>query len=191
MLTRRNLLAGLFWAAAATTVEAADHPSVVYMRQVAKDMLAAHRQGTISAFLRAIQRHADVRGIGTYVLGSYADKLPSSQTARYNKGVANYMALFFANGSRDYTVAKYDIGEATVDSDKSVLVDSTVYLLTGRSYTATWKLVWVNGSYKVRDVRVLGFWMTNQQRSDFVSFLGKPDHSMNQLIDILSKMGGR
>ena len=191
MLTRRNVFAGLAWVAAATAVEAADHPSVVFMRQVAKDMLAAHRQGTISAFLRAIQRHADVSGIGTYVLGSYADKIPSSQIARYNKGVANYMALFFANGSRDYTVAKYDIGEATVDNDKSVLVDTTVYLLTGRSYTATWKLVWVNGGYKVRDVKVLGFWMTNQQRSDFISFLGKPDHSINQLIEILTKMGGR
>jgi phospholipid transport system substrate-binding protein len=191
MLTRRTLFAGLAWAAAATAVNAADHPSVVFMRQVAKDMLAAHRQGTIAAFRRAILRHADVRGIGTYVLGSYASKLPGSQTERYNRGVANYMALFFANGSRDYTLAKYDIGEATVDSDKSVLVDTTVYLMTGRSYTATWKLVWVGGSYKVRDVKVLGFWMTNQQRSDFVSFLGKPDHSMNQLIDVLTKMGGR
>jgi ABC-type transporter MlaC component len=191
MLTRRSFFAGLAWAAAATTVEAADHPSVVYMRQVAKDMLAAHRQGTISAFRRAIQRHADVGGIGNYVLGSYSNKLQSSQAERYNRGVANYMALFFANGSRDYTIAKYDIGEATVDGDKNVLVDTTVYLMTGRSYTATWKLVWMGGGYKVRDVRVLGFWMTNQQKSDFVSFLGKPENSMTKLIDILTKMGGR
>ena len=191
MLTRRTLFAGLAWAAVATTVQAADHPSVVYMRQVAKDMLAAHRQGTIAAFRRAILRHADVSGIGTYVLGSYASKLPSSQTERYNRGVANYMALFFANGSRDYTIAKYEIGEATVDSDKNVLVDSTVYLMTGHSYTATWKLVWIGGGYKVRDVKVLGFWMTNQQKSDFVTFLGKPEHDINQLIEILTKMGGR
>lgn len=192
MLTRRQLcIAGLTWLGLAPVAQAADHPSVVYMRQVAKDMLAAHRQGTISAFLRAIQRHADLRGIGTYVLGSYADKLPASQSSRYNRGVANYMALFFANGSRDYTVAKYDIGEATVDDDKSVLVATTVYLMTGQSYNATWKLVWVNGSYKVRDVRVLGFWMTNQQRSDFTSFLAKHNGDIPQLIGILSKMGGR
>jgi phospholipid transport system substrate-binding protein len=191
MLTRRTLFAGLSWVVATTTVQAADHPSVVYMRQVAKDMLAAHRQGTISAFRRAILRHADVRGIGTYVLGSYANKLPGSQMERYNRGVANYMALFFANGSRDYTIAKYEIGEATVDSSKNVLVDSTIFLMTGRSYTATWKLVWMGGGYKVRDVRVLGFWMTNQQKSDFVSFLGKPDNSIGKLIEILTKMGGR
>jgi phospholipid transport system substrate-binding protein len=191
MLTRRTFLAGLSLMAAAGAAHAGDHPSVIYMRQVAKDMLAAHRQGTISAFLRAIQRHADVRGIGTYVLGSYADKLPTSQVSRYNRGVANYMALFFANGSRDYTIAKYEIGEATVDNDKSVLVDTTVYLMTGRSYTATWKLVWSGGGYKVRDVRVLGFWMTNQQRSDFTSFLGKHNGDIPQLIGILSKMGGR
>jgi phospholipid transport system substrate-binding protein len=192
MLTRRSFFTGLALIAAAQPA-AAEHPSVGYLRQVAKDMLAAHRQGTISAFLRAIQRHADLNGIGKYVLGNYIDKLPSSQLARYNRGVANYMALFFANGSRDYTVAKYDIGEATVDADKNVLVDSTIYLLTGRSYNATWKLVWINGGYKVRDVRVLGFWMTAQQKSDFANFLGssKPDHTMNDLLNILTKMGGR
>ncbi len=191
MLTRRSFFAGLAFAAATSAAQAGDHPSVVYMRQVAKDMLAAHRQGTISAFLRAIQRHADLHGIGDYVLGSYRDKLPAALSARYYRGVGNYMALFFANGSRDYTIAKYEIGDATVDGDKNVLVDSTVYLITGRSYSATWKLVWVNGGYKVRDVKVLGFWMTNQQRSDFVSFMGKPDHTIQQLVDILTKMGGR
>ena len=190
MLNRRTFFAALICVAAScSSVQAADHPSVVYLRQVAKDMLAAHRQGTVSAFLRAIQRHADVRGIGGYVLGNYSGKLQSSQTARYNRGVANYMARFFANGSRDYTVAKYEIGEATVDTDKSVLVASTVFLITGQSYNATWKLVWINGSYKVRDVKVLGFWMTGQQKSDFVGFLNKNNGNVTLLIDVLSRMG--
>ena len=159
MITRRTLLAGL-GAALATPAQAGDHPSVVYMRQVAKDLLAAHRQGTVSAFLRAVQRHADVPTIAQFALGQYSGKLQPGQRARYERGVATYLARYFALQSRDYTVAKYDIGEATVDRNQDVIVQSKVYLMTGQTYTVNWKLDWKGGRYKVRDASVLGFWLT-------------------------------
>ena len=88
MITRRTLLGGLAAAILASPVSAADHASVVYMRQVAKDMLAAHRQGTVSAFLRVVQRHADIPEISQHALGKYSGSLQSSQRAKYQKGVA-------------------------------------------------------------------------------------------------------
>jgi ABC-type transporter MlaC component len=66
------------------------------------------------------------------------------------------------------------------------LVEAKVFLLTGQSYTTTWKLVWRGGRYKVRDVRVLGFWLTNMQRSDFVAFLDKRNGDINKLIVALN-----
>lgn len=184
MLTRRTLIAGLF-AAAATPAVAADHPSVVYMRQVAKDMLAAHRQGTVPAFLRAVQRHADIPEISQNALGKYSSNLQSSQRARYQKGVATYLARYFALTSRDYTVAKYEIGEAKVDKDKDVVVATKVYLMTGQTYNVNWKLVWRGGRYKVRDASVLGFWLTNFQRKDFTDYLSKRNGNINMLITAL------
>jgi hypothetical protein len=90
-----------------------------YMRQVAKDMLAAHRQGTVPAFLRVVQRHADIPDISIEnALGKYSSSLQSSQRGRYQKGVATYLARYFALSSRDFTVAKYEIGEATVDNEQ-------------------------------------------------------------------------
>jgi phospholipid transport system substrate-binding protein len=184
MITRRTLIAGLA-AAFASPALAGDHPSVVYMRQVAKDLLAAHRQGTVPAFLRVVQRHADVSSIAEYALGKYSDSLQSSQRARYERGVATYLARYFALQSRDYTVAKYEIGEATADDDKNVVVKSKVYLLTGQTYTVSWKLDWVGGRYKVRDASVLGFWLTNFQRKDFTDYLAKRNGNINQLIAAL------
>ena len=184
MLTRRSLLAGLVTAFASPAV-AADHPSVVYMKQVARDMLAAHRQGTVAAFLRVVQRHADVAEIAQYALGKYSDNLQSAQRVRYQKGVATYLARYFALTSRDYTIAKYELGEATVDKNKDVLITSKVFLMTGQTYKVSWKLVWRGGRYKVRDASVLGFWLTNFQRKDFTDYLAKRNGNINQLITAL------
>ena len=188
MLTRRSLLAALAFGAAQSVLvplAQAEHPSVSYMKQVAKDLLAAHRQGTVPSFLRVVQRHADVPSIALAALGKYGDKLPSGQKAKYQRGVATYMARYFALQSRDYTVAKYEVGEAKVDANKDVLVDTKVFLLTGQVYNVAWRLVWRDGRYKVRDAKVLGFWLTNFQRSDFVSYLDKRNGDIDKLIKAL------
>lgn len=187
MLTRRSLLTAIAaFAAAPAMATGDDHPSLVYVRQMAKDLLAAHRQGTVPAFLRAVQRHADVAEISTFALGKYNSNLGAAQRGRYQRGVATYMARYFALMSRDYTVAKYEIGEARVDDSKNVVVSSRVYLLTGQAYTVSWKLVWRGGRYKVRDASVLGFWLTNFQRKDFTDYLGKRNGDINKLITALN-----
>jgi phospholipid transport system substrate-binding protein len=185
MITRRSLIAGLSAALLASPASAGDHPSLVYMRQVAKDMLAAHRQGTVAAFLRVVQRHADVPDIAQDALGKYSSNLQASQRSRYQKGVATYLARYFALSSRDYTVAKYELGDASVNKDKDVVVSSRVFLMTGQTYSVSWKLVWKNGHYKVRDVSVLGFWLTNFQRKDFTDYLAKRNGNINMLITAL------
>ena len=188
MLTRRSLLVLITGGAlqpALASLGHAEHPSVSYMKQVGKDLLAAHRQGTVPSFLRVIQRHADVPSIASNALGKYGGRLQSSQRSKYQRGVATYMARYFALQSRDYTVAKYEVGEATVDSNKDVLVDTKVFLLTGQTYNVAWRLVWRDGRYKVRDAKILGFWLTNFQRSDFVSYLDKRNGDINKLIKAL------
>lgn len=188
MLTRRTFLTALISVAAAPALAAGDHPSVVYMRQVAKDLLSAHRQGTVSAFMRVVQRHAAVADIASFALGKYSGNLKASQGQRYQRGVATYMARYFATQSHEYTIAKYEIGEAQVDDDKNVMVQSRVFLVTGQTYNVGWKLVWQGGRYRVRDVKVLGFWMTNFQRSDFVAFLDKRNGDIATLIEVLNGM---
>ena len=184
MLSRRLFL-GLLAVTLATPAQA-EHPSVSYMRTVGKDMLAAHRQGTVSAFMRVIQRHADVAGIGAYSLGDYNDKLGAGQRARYNRGVANFMARYFAEQSHIYTVAKYEIGEATVDGD-DILVASRVFLMSGQTYTVTWRVHWGGGRYRVTDVKVLGFSLTYMQRGIFTSFVAKKNGNVGDLVVALNR----
>lgn len=185
MMGRRGAL-GFIAGIVALPAMAAGHPSLAYMQKFAQDMLNAHRQGTVDSFRRVIVRHADLTAIADYSLGQYAKKLPASQRERYYGGVATFMARYFADQSREFRVAKYEIGEATAD-DKDVLIDSRVFLLSGEKYTVVWRLVWRGKGYKVADAKVLGFSMVYMQRGLFTSYISKRNGDVAQLIAALNR----
>jgi phospholipid transport system substrate-binding protein len=185
-LTRRALVTGLAMAFVPPAL-AAEHPSVTYMKKVAKDMLNAHRQGTVASFKRAIQRHADVAAIADYSLGQYRAKLPAGQKERYYGGVATFMARYFADQSREYPIAKYEIGEAKATDGKDVQVNTKVYLLSGQTYTVVFNLGWRGGRYRVTDVKVLGFSLVYLQRGIFTSFISKRNGNVGELVTALNR----
>ncbi|MGE0008901.1 MAG: ABC transporter substrate-binding protein [Parvibaculaceae bacterium] len=161
-----------------------NHPSVAFMRKVGRDLLEAHRQGTVAAFLSVIQHYADVPQIALYSLGQYKANLTSGQRARYFRGVAIFMSRYFADQSREYRIAKYEVGEATADG-KDVMVSSRIYLMSGQTYNVTWRLVWRNKTYKVADAKILGFSMVYMQRGIFTSYLSKRKGDLMQLMNAL------
>jgi phospholipid transport system substrate-binding protein len=189
-LSRRSVLAAGVGGGIALlnvgAVEAAEHPSMKYMRQVAKDLLAANRQGTVASFLRAIQRHADVPEIAMYSLGQYKGSLPTAQRDLYYRGVATFMSRYFADQSRDYRVGKYELGEARSD-DADVLISSKVFLLSGATYSVTWRLSPRGKGFKVTDAKVLGFSLVYMQRNLFTSFLSKRNGDIGQLVAALNR----
>lgn len=185
-LTRRGAIAGLIATLATPALAAGEAQAVAYMRKVAKDMLAAHRQGTVASFKRAILRHADVSGIGDYSLGQYRSKLSSAQRDAYYSGTATFMARYFADQSREYVVSKYEIGDANADG-KDVNVQTKVYLLSGQSYTVVWKLTPRKGGFKVADAKVMGFSLIYLQRGIFTSFLSKRNGDVAQLVTALNR----
>jgi phospholipid transport system substrate-binding protein len=188
MVSRRQFLAGLASVAAAgPALAAAEHASVVYMKQVGRDLLSAHRQGTVSAFKRAVQRHGDIPSIADYSLGDYGAKLPKQQRQRYYSGVANFIARYFAQQSHEYRIAKFDIGEARASSDREVTVSSTVYLMTGQTYTVNWRLTWKGGRYRVLDAKLLGFSLTYMQRNIFTDFISKRNGNVGDLVIALNR----
>jgi phospholipid transport system substrate-binding protein len=169
-----------------TDAMGAEHPSIIYIRKVTADLFAAHKLGTVSAFLPAIQRHADIEAIANYSLGQYESKLSNSQRQRYYQGVANFMARYFADQTRHYRIAKWDIGEATQDNGDA-LINTRVTLMTGPSYSVVWRLAKRGKSYKVTDVKVAGFSLTYFQRGLFVSFIKEKKGDVNQLVAVLNR----
>ena len=184
-LSRRAVLGAAMMFAAAPAI-AADHPSIAYMKQFAKEMLNAHRQGTVGSFRKVIERHADVAAIADYSLGQYRKKLPAGQKQNYYGGFVTFMSRYFADQSRIYPIAKYEIGDAAAD-DGEVVINSKVYLLSGQSYTVVWRLSKNGSRYKVRDAKVLGFSMVYMQRGLFTSFISKRNGDVEQLVAALTR----
>ncbi|MGE3873795.1 MAG: ABC transporter substrate-binding protein [Parvibaculaceae bacterium] len=186
-LSRRAFVgaaAGLTLAGTAALAGDKTHPSVAFMKKVGKDLLEAHRQGTVAAFLGVIQRYADVPEIALYSLGQYKANLGAAQRPRYFRGVAVFMSRYFADQSREYPIAKYEVGDATVDGD-DIMVSSRIYLMSGQTYTVNWRLVWRGKTYKVADAKVLGFSMIYMQRGIFTSYLSKRRGDLLQLMNAL------
>jgi phospholipid transport system substrate-binding protein len=186
-MTTRRALIGFIAVLSISPAFAADHPSVTFMKQFGKDMLAAHRNGTVGKFASVIQTYSDVTGISNYSLGQYKPKLQNGERTKYYRGVVTFMSRYFAEQSRDFRVAKYEIGEAKVDDDKNVVVASKVFLLSGQTYNVTWQLTWTGGSYKISDVKVLGFSLTYLQRGLFTSFISKRKGDVSQLVVALNR----
>jgi phospholipid transport system substrate-binding protein len=185
-LDRRSFV-GLLALLTTVPASAATSPSLNYMQQAAKDLLHANRQGTVASFRRAIVRHADLENIATYSLGQYKTKLKETQRDRYYDGVATFMARYFADQSREYRVAKYELGEPRAEGEKDVKIASKVFLLTGKVYTVTWYLTWREGRYRVSDVKVLGFSLVYLQRNLFTSFIAKKNGDVSQLVAALNR----
>jgi phospholipid transport system substrate-binding protein len=186
MITRRVLL-GFIAASTISPALAADHPSIAFMKRFGKDMLAAHRYGTVGKFSGVIEAYADVPGISNYSLGQYKPNLRANQRSKYYQGVVTFMSRYFAEQSREYRVAKYEIGEASVESDNEVNVGSKIYLLNGQTYNVRWKLIWRGGTYKIADVKVMGFSLTYLQRGLFTSYISKRKGDVSQLVAALTR----
>lgn len=185
-VTRRAAVPALLALFVAPALAAAEEQAIAYMRKVAKDMLNAHRQGTVASFRRAIQRHANVAAIAEYSLGQYRSRLAAGQKQALYGGTATFMARYFADQSREYAVAKYEVGEARPDG-KDVSVQTKVYLMNGKSYTVVWRLSRRGSGFKVEDAKVMGFSLIYLQRGIFTSFLSKRNGDVAQLVAALNR----
>lgn len=164
-----------------------EHASLVFMRKAAADLFAAHKQGTISAFQAAIGRHADLGAIGDYSLGQYLARLPPSQRGRYYAGVGLFIARYFADQTRNYRIAKWDIGDVTKDRDGEYLIATRVTLLSGAAHNVVWRIAPRGKSYRITDVKVAGFSLVYMQRGLFVSFVQKRKGDVGQLVAVLNR----
>jgi phospholipid transport system substrate-binding protein len=193
MIDRRAMVLGACAAAGAplvfgTVVRAAsEHPAVARMRVVAADLLDTQRSGTAAAYYKMITRHADVPAIALYALGPYRPELKRSQRDPFFRGVGMFIARYFADQARAYSVAKAEISPSVREDADEVLVHSTVTLTSGTTYTVVWRLAEAGKGYKIRDVQVLGFSLRYLQRSIFQSFIASRGGTFQALYAALTQ----
>lgn len=193
-LTRRGAIRGLAALVAAPLIgglprpahAATAGPGTAYMkRRVKGDLVAAARAKTTDAFLNAINRHADLDAISRYSLGSYSSRLTPHLSNRLRRGVAGFMARYFAIQSHNYPVERADFRGEYRYGEGELVVQTGIHLKSGDTYSVDWLLSEHGRAYKIRDVRVYGFWLSPFQRSLFTRYIADNGGDLKALLAAL------
>jgi phospholipid transport system substrate-binding protein len=171
--------------AAPTPAKAAKDPIVRFMNRSAEKLLKAARDGSPRGFLRFIMRYTDVSGIAMYSLGAYQADLQKKYRKTYFRGMARYITRYFTYQSRQYRVIRAEVGEKSWQEGDAYYIDTKLTLVSGATYNVRWQIVRRKKRYKISNVRVLGFWLAQFQRSQFESFISRQGGKVNALVAVL------
>lgn len=168
----------------------AEDAAVRYMRLVAKDLIAANNSGSAVAFAEAINRHAHVKAIGTYALGSHSRRLKPAESGSYFAGMVRFISRYAASESQKYQVANAEFLGPAYRTKSGVMVDTRVHLKSGQTYDVQWLLQPSSGGYRVRDARVqvvlADYWLTPFLKDLFEKYITE-NGSVAALVVALSR----
>lgn len=168
---------------ATATPARADRPAA-FMNSVAKQLVAAARSGSPHILAAVIRRYADMPDISLYSLGSYRKQLPSARRNSYYDSVARFMGRYFVAQAKTYPIKAISVS-ASSKASWGYNVTSRAILTNGESYTLRWLVVPRGKGFKVRDVSILGFWMTPFQKRLFENYIEEHGGRLTALLDVL------
>lgn len=158
-----------------------------FMKRVGNELLAATRSGSASQIAMVLNSNADIPSIGLNALGSYARSLPKSDRPFYYNGMINFIARYAAKEAPKYPVARFIVTAQSQEDSRGTYVDSHITLATGDSYDVRWLVVRRQGTYKVRDAQVIGFWMTSFLDNLFQNYISENGGNPKALVVALNR----
>jgi phospholipid transport system substrate-binding protein len=157
-----------------------------YMKHVGNDLLLASRSGSVSQIAMVLNSNADVPSIGLNALGDYARSLPKTDRPIYYNGMVNFIARYAAKEAPKYPIARFIVTAQSQDDARGTYVDSHITLATGDAYDVRWLVVRREGTYKVRDAQVIGFWMTSFLDNLFQNYISENGGNPKSLVVALN-----
>jgi len=126
-----------------------------------------------------------IKEISLFVLGPYRRNLKEDQKKEYFKILKNFISEIYSVRLASYPSGKFKI-LSTSDSGRSGIIVKTLIEFSDNPNPTKidWRLIKKrNGEFKIFDIRVVGVWMAQEQRSTFTSFLSKNNGNIDNLID--------
>ncbi len=158
-----------------------------YMKRVGNELLASSRSGSVSQIAMVLSANADVPSIGLKALGEYARVLPKTDRPMYYSGMINFIARYAAKEAPKYPIARIVITAQSQEDARGTYVDSHITLASGDAYDVRWLVVRRDGTFKVRDAQVIGFWMTSFLDNLFQNFISDNGGNPKSLVVALNR----
>ncbi len=127
----------------------------------------------------------DVPRIGAFALGQYVRMPTPEQKTEYLRLVEEFIVKVYATRLSDYTNQVFNIlsSQPKGSRGKEIIVTSQIEFTTGRApVPVEWWLLRDGDSFKVFDVKVVGIWMAQEQRSSFISVIRNHNGDFGALL---------
>ena len=130
-----------------------------------------------------------VREISLFVLGPYRRSLTSDQRDGYIKLIKRFVSEIYSIRLASFPSGDFSVLGSNDTGRSGIIVKSQIQFLDDPNPTKIdWRIIKnKNGDFKIFDIRVIGVWMAQEQRSTFTSFLSKNNGNIDKLMDRLTK----
>lgn len=139
-----------------------------------------------AAFRVLFTGNMDIKRIGIFALGQYARTPSKEEKAAYLALVEDFIVKVYASRLSDYTDQEFAVLNSQPKGSKGqeVIVVSQIEFASGRDpVPVEWWLLKTEDGFKVFDVKVLGIWMAQEQRSSFISVIRNHNGDFSALLE--------
>ena len=138
--------------------------------------------------LKLIAKEAvDIRGIGSYTLGSNRKNLNDNQKKKYFDLFENYFLKSFSSRLAEYTDPKIEVQSKKILNKNYTIVNSVLASTSNRlEIKIDWRVYTKNPNNPlIRDLIIEGLSLAVAQRAEFASILNSNDGDINALFNTL------
>lgn len=159
-----------------------------YMQRVQKELVAAQRSNSKSAYAAVLRSHMDVPYVSLSALGaSYAAALPKAERPKFYNGVIQFLSDYGTKDGPKYPVASAVVTGVGEETKSGAAVDTRITLRSGETYDVRWYLVRSGQTFKVRDAQVGIFSAVAQLERLFQNWLEENGRNPRSLVMVLNK----
>ena len=165
---------------------------ITYISQETLDVLGNKNKSTdekVENITIIFLSNLAVREISLFVLGPYRRNLDSVQKTEYINLIKRFVSEIYSIRLASFPSGDFSILSSTDNGRSGIIVKTSIQFLNDPNPTKIdWRLIKKqDGNFKIFDIRVVGIWMAQEQRSTFTSFLSKNNGNIDKLMDRLEK----
>mgnify|MGYP003301671500 FL=1 len=165
---------------------------ITYISQETLDVLGNKNKSTdekVENITNIFLSNLAVREISLFVLGPYRRNLDSDQKTKYINLIKRFVSEIYSIRLASFPSGDFSILSSTDNGRSGIIVKTSIQFLNDPNPTKIdWRLIKKqDGNFKIFDIRVVGIWMAQEQRSTFTSFLSKNNGNIDKLMDRLEK----
>lgn len=144
-------------------------------------------EGTLD--LTDLRGAVDSPRIARFALGRHVRTLPDADVDRFVSAFEGFVASQFEEHGDSFAGARFELIGSQDRSERDSIVTTRMTLPGEPPETVRWRVIEVEGDWKIVDVQAYGLWLAIEQRAQIDAILGNGDGDIDRAIAALGDVG--